>query len=120
MPLVHYNNVPRELDVPYSRKYRSLANSRSHRLSASSADVTYSKYAWEAAFQHLRRTRKRPGTIPIWSNSHRYIAAIQGGQTNNPSKNEVRDEVGLDVSHHTRISQRGGEKCFYLTSSFIG
>jgi hypothetical protein len=32
----------------------------------------------------------------------------------------VRNEVGLDVSHHARISQRGGEKLFYLTSSFIG
>ena len=40
-------------------------------------------------------------------------AAIQSGQTKNPSKNEV----GLDVSHHARISQRGGEKFFYLTSS---
>jgi len=30
----------------------------------------------------------------------------------------VRDEVGLDVSQHTRISQRGGEKLFYLTSFF--
>jgi hypothetical protein len=27
---------------------------------------------------------------------------------------------GLDVSHHTRISPRGGEECFFLTSSFIG
>jgi hypothetical protein len=26
----------------------------------------------------------------------------------------------LDVSHHTRISPRGGEKLFLLTSSFIG
>ena len=43
-------------------------------------------------------------------------AAIQSNQTNNPSK----DEVGLDASHHTRISQRGGEKLFYLTSFFIG
>jgi hypothetical protein len=32
----------------------------------------------------------------------------------------VRNEVGLDVSHHTRISRRGGEKLFLLTSSFIG
>jgi hypothetical protein len=32
----------------------------------------------------------------------------------------VRNEVGLDVSHHTRISQRGGEKFFSLTSFFIG
>jgi len=28
--------------------------------------------------------------------------------------------VGLDVSHHARISQRGGEKLFFLTSFFIG
>jgi hypothetical protein len=28
--------------------------------------------------------------------------------------------VGLDVTHHTRISQRGGEKFFSLTSFFIG
>jgi hypothetical protein len=49
-------------------------------------------------------------------------ATIQSGQTNNPSmdKNEVRDEVGLDVSHHTRIFLRGGENLFSLTSSFIG
>ena len=43
-------------------------------------------------------------------------AASQSDQTNNPSKNEVR----LDVSHHARISQRGGEKFFSLTSLFIG
>jgi hypothetical protein len=48
-------------------------------------------------------------------------ATIQSGQTNNPSmdKNEVRDKVGLDVSHHTRIFLRGGENLFSLTSSFI-
>ena len=50
----------------------------------------------------------------------RESAASQSDQTNNPSKDEVRDEVGLDVSHHARISQRGGEKLFFLTSSFIG
>jgi len=43
-------------------------------------------------------------------------AASQSGQTNNPSKSVV----GLDVSHHTRIFPRGGEKLFSLTSSFIG
>jgi hypothetical protein len=47
-------------------------------------------------------------------------AAIQSDQTNNPSKNEVRNEVGLDASHHTRIFLRGGENLFSLTSSFIG
>src|SRR5258708_36607116 len=52
--------------------------------------------------------------------SPRGSAASQSDQTNNPSKNEVRNEVGLDVSHHARISQRGGEKFFSLTSSFIG
>ena len=43
-------------------------------------------------------------------------AAGLSRQTNNPSKNEV----GLDVSHHTRVFPRGGEKLFFLTSSFIG
>jgi hypothetical protein len=54
--------------------------------------------------------------------SPREHAAIQSDQTNNPSmdKDEAGDEVGLDVSHHTRISQRGGEKFFSLTSFFIG
>jgi hypothetical protein len=52
--------------------------------------------------------------------SPRENAASQSDQTNNPSRNEVTDEVGLDVSQHTRISQRGGEKLFYLTSFFIG
>src|SRR6202451_2872000 len=45
-------------------------------------------------------------------------AASQSDQTNHPSKNEVRNEVGLDVGHHARIPQRGGENLFYLTSSF--
>ena len=44
----------------------------------------------------------------------------QSDQTNNPSKNEVRNVAGLDVSHHARISQRGGEMLFFLTSFFIG
>ncbi len=41
-------------------------------------------------------------------------AAIQSGQTNNPSmdKDEAGDEVGLDASHHTRIFRRGGENLF--------
>jgi hypothetical protein len=50
----------------------------------------------------------------------RESAASQSDQTINPSKNEVRTGAGLDVSHHTRISQRGGEKLFFLTSFFIG
>ena len=50
----------------------------------------------------------------------RDCAASQSDQTNNPSKNGVRNEVGLDVSHHSRISHRGGEKFFSLTSFFIG
>jgi hypothetical protein len=52
--------------------------------------------------------------------SPRESAASQSDKTNNPSKDEVRKEVGLDVSHYARISQRGGEKLFSLTSSFIG
>ena len=49
-------------------------------------------------------------------------AAIQSGQTNNPSmdKDEAGDKLGLEVSHHARISQRGGEILFSLTSPFIG
>jgi hypothetical protein len=47
-------------------------------------------------------------------------AASQSDQTNNPSKGEVRNEVGLDVSHHTRILSRGGEMLFPLTPFFIG
>jgi hypothetical protein len=52
--------------------------------------------------------------------SPRESAAGQSDKTNHPSKNDVRNEVGLDVSHHARISQRGGEKLFLLTSPFIG
>jgi len=49
-------------------------------------------------------------------------AAIQSGQTNNPSmdKDEAEDEVGLDASHHIRIFLRDGENLFFLTSSLIG
>ena len=37
-------------------------------------------------------------------------AAGQSNQTNNPSmdKDEAGDKVGLDASHHARISPRGG------------
>ena len=52
--------------------------------------------------------------------SPRESAASQSEKTNNPSKDVVRNEVGLDVSHYARISQRGGEKLFSLTSPFIG
>ena len=47
-------------------------------------------------------------------------AASQSNQTNNPSmdEDEAGDKVGLDASHHTRISPRGGEKILFLTSSF--
>jgi hypothetical protein len=48
--------------------------------------------------------------------SPRECAASQSNQTNNPSENEV----GLDVSHHTRIFPRGEEKFLLLTSFFIG
>jgi hypothetical protein len=37
-------------------------------------------------------------------------AAIQSGQTNHPSKNEV----GLDVSHHIHVSPEGRGKYFVL------
>ena len=42
-------------------------------------------------------------------------AAIQSGQTNNPSmdKDEAEDEVGLDAGPHTRIFLRGGENLFF-------
>jgi hypothetical protein len=41
-------------------------------------------------------------------------AAIQSGQTNNPSmdKDEVGDEVGLDVSPHPHLSEGRGESFF--------
>ena len=41
-------------------------------------------------------------------------AAIHGGQTKNPSKNEV----GLDVSHQTRTSPEGRGKYFFLDILF--
>jgi|GEM_PF-4920120 len=50
--------------------------------------------------------------------SPRERAASQSDQTNIPSKNKVRNEVGLDVSHHARISQRGGEMPFFLDILF--
>ena len=43
-------------------------------------------------------------------------AAIQSGQTNNPStdKDEAQDEVGLDVSHHIHLAPEGRGKYFFL------
>jgi hypothetical protein len=47
-------------------------------------------------------------------------AAIQSGQTKNPSKDkdEVEDEVGLDVSHHIHLSLEGRGKYFFLDIFF--
>ena len=47
-------------------------------------------------------------------------AAIQSGQTKNPSKDkdEVVDEVGLDASHHTRIFPEGRGESFFLDIFF--
>ena len=41
-------------------------------------------------------------------------AAMQSGQTNHPSKNEV----GLDVSHHIHLSPEGRAKYFLLDILF--
>ena len=43
-------------------------------------------------------------------------AAIQSGQTKNPSmdKDEAEDEVGLDVSHHIHLAPEGRGKYFSL------
>jgi hypothetical protein len=46
----------------------------------------------------------------------RNMRCAQSNQITNPSKNET----GLDAGHHARISPRGGEKFFFLTSSFTG
>jgi hypothetical protein len=53
----------------------SFANGRSYALDASSADVAHSEHSWEAAFEHLRRTGKRPKRILIWFDRHRQIAS---------------------------------------------
>ena len=53
---------------------------------------------------------------PILPSTPQESAASQSDRTNNPSTNET----GLDVSHHTRISPRGGEQFFFFTSSFTG
>jgi hypothetical protein len=45
-------------------------------------------------------------------------AASQSDETNHPSKNEVRNEVGLDVSHHTHVSPEGRGKYFFLDILF--
>ena len=42
------------------------------------------------------------------------MASSATASCNNPSKNEV----GLDVSHHTRVFPRGGEKLFFLDILF--
>src|SRR4029079_5878077 len=70
--------------------------------------------------EHHNVMKLSSGDKQLGWTSPRESAPSQSDPTNNPSKNEVRNEVGLDVSHHTRISQRGGEKLFLLTSSFIG
>src|SRR5437879_10642116 len=57
---------------------------------------------------------------PLGLASPRESAASQSDQTNNPSKNEVRNEVGLDVSTpHPHLPEGRGE-VFSLTSLFIG
>jgi hypothetical protein len=47
-------------------------------------------------------------------------AAIQSGQTNDPSmdKDEPEDEVGLDASHHNRIFLEGRGESFFLDILF--
>src|ERR1700733_7547701 len=43
----------------------SFTNGRSYPLDASSTDIAYGEYSWEAAFEHERRTGKGPRRIPI-------------------------------------------------------
>ena len=50
--------------------------------------------------------------------SPRESAASQSDQTNNPSKNEVRNEVGLDVSHYAPHLSEGRGEAFFLDIPF--
>jgi hypothetical protein len=59
----------------HTHSSRSFANGRSYPFDASSADVAHSEYSREAAFEHLRRTGKRPKRILAWFDSHRQIAS---------------------------------------------
>jgi hypothetical protein len=59
----------------HADRSRSLSNRHSDPLDASSADVAYSEYSWEAAFEHQRRTGKRPRRILIWFDSQWQIAS---------------------------------------------
>ena len=44
------------------------------------------------------------------------VATGAGVAQSNPSRNQI----GLDASHHIRVSPRGGKNLLFLTSSFIG
>jgi hypothetical protein len=59
----------------HTRRSSSFANGRSYPLDASSTDIAYGEYSWEAAFEHERRTGKRPRKIPIWVNRQWQIAS---------------------------------------------
>ena len=50
--------------------------------------------------------------------SPRESAVSQSDQTNTPSKNEVRNEVGLDVSHHAPHLSEGRGEPFFLDILF--
>src|SRR6266481_5507035 len=59
----------RESSMHHTYGSSSFPNGRSRPLDASSADVAYSEYSWKAAFEHVRRTGKRPKRNLIWFDS---------------------------------------------------
>src|SRR5258708_18634387 len=53
----------------------AFADGRSHPLDASSTDVAYSEYSWEAAFEHQGRTGERPSRMLIRFDSQWQVAS---------------------------------------------
>ena len=59
-------------------------------------------------------------TIGSGSSTGTGIAAELRGDPSGKIKSPSKKEAGLDVSHHALVPARGGERIFFLTSSFIG
>jgi len=104
------------------------------RLLAIGTGLTAASYAFCAGmtcYRHGRLARPRNPQeedalldrfMPVYEAAERHhcrVAAPQGLHWRE-NQSPLQEEGGLDASHHSGISRRGVEKCFFLTSSLIG
>ncbi len=105
------------------QSYAPSHNPKSHRTRASHRMMVGTESQRLACVASQLIGVKRHCSMKPFNRDHRRelaIAAELHGDPKCENQSPLQQEGGLDASHHSGISRRGVEQCFFLTSSLIG